>query len=466
VTGPWAVLGIEPTDDKRAIKRAYAAKLKATDVEADPKAFIALREALNHATWESDYIDEYYGQNDDADDGQVALAEPDADTIADPIAPDLSPISDAEIDAHLTHQQQRERAVLGYIPGVDDVAPEKPDPVLNPSAEQTDSDETENVDDDQDYDEDPASWRWEPERQPASHALQEQIIGLLWGDRPADDIAPELAEATHTILTMAEMEQIDHAAGIEDWMASIIAQSIPRSDPMTRLAVPHFGWNQTADDWRQRYDIGHAVARLADIEAIDRLERADHRWHDAWELLKGPPPDAYGWKAASRHRESIIALLQSIRHHSPGLESSLNGDHVKVWEATASGPVQTSSGSGSGWNFRWWWWVLIALYAFVQIARFAGDTAPDPSTLPSSPSDNTVSMPEIGLPPKPPEIGNISAIEEALKAARDRNLETQDYVPEVTVGTGGTDESSATDCKTVNGDVVCTPRAPPPVNRP
>jgi hypothetical protein len=86
--------------------------------------------------------------------------------------------------------------------------------------------------------------------------------------------------------------------------------------------------------------------------------------------------------------------------------------------------------------------------------------------LPSSPSDNTVSMPEISLPPKPPEIGNISAIEEALKATRDRNLETQDYVPEVTVGTGGTDESSATDCKTVNGDVVCTPRAPPPVNRP
>lgn len=41
----WATLGIEPTDDVRAIRVAYATRLKAFDPDSDPRAFIALREA-------------------------------------------------------------------------------------------------------------------------------------------------------------------------------------------------------------------------------------------------------------------------------------------------------------------------------------------------------------------------------------------------------------------------------------
>ena len=47
--GIWDVLGIAPTNDRRAIRGAYAARLKAIDVEADPKAFIELREAMERA---------------------------------------------------------------------------------------------------------------------------------------------------------------------------------------------------------------------------------------------------------------------------------------------------------------------------------------------------------------------------------------------------------------------------------
>lgn len=52
----WKILGIEPTTDKRAIKRAYAAKTKETHPEEKPEEFKRLYEAYQTALGYADYV--------------------------------------------------------------------------------------------------------------------------------------------------------------------------------------------------------------------------------------------------------------------------------------------------------------------------------------------------------------------------------------------------------------------------
>lgn len=55
-TTPWHILGIEPTQDQREIKKAYARRLKVTRPEEDPQGFQRLRDAFEEAQYLADRL--------------------------------------------------------------------------------------------------------------------------------------------------------------------------------------------------------------------------------------------------------------------------------------------------------------------------------------------------------------------------------------------------------------------------
>jgi hypothetical protein len=75
---PWSVLDIPPTADESAIRKAYAAKLRLTRPDEDPKGFQELREARDAALAQSRFLDQ-----EDNDDQASAFELPDATPVED-----------------------------------------------------------------------------------------------------------------------------------------------------------------------------------------------------------------------------------------------------------------------------------------------------------------------------------------------------------------------------------------------
>ncbi|MGE4071616.1 MAG: hypothetical protein AB7E72_10610 [Lysobacterales bacterium] len=81
LSDPWQLLGIDPTRDERAIKRAYAAVLKQTRPEDDPAGFQRLRECRDWAlSWARGTVEPDEWMEDESEDADAAEPLPCADT--------------------------------------------------------------------------------------------------------------------------------------------------------------------------------------------------------------------------------------------------------------------------------------------------------------------------------------------------------------------------------------------------
>lgn len=102
----WDILGTEPTGDERALKRAYAKRLKVTRPEDDPAAFQELREAYEYALRHAYLFAE-------------ELPEPQATEAAAAETPEAPPMEPADlwgvIDESAQEAQERPAELWGII---------------------------------------------------------------------------------------------------------------------------------------------------------------------------------------------------------------------------------------------------------------------------------------------------------------------------------------------------------------
>ncbi|HEY0627011.1 MAG TPA: hypothetical protein VGD10_09790 [Allosphingosinicella sp.] len=211
-SGTWKLLGIEPTDDSRAIKKAYAARLKAIDPDQDPQAFISLRKARDTALY-------------------------------------WATIEDADIPAY----DGMEAEHVGQ-------------PDFEPEAEQ-ETRPTELA---------AASRRPNPWQMPTLADQMGKIEAILFdpAQTPIDHV--RLKTQIEALLRHPDMATISRAEEIETWLAHLIIDAIPRSDALIAPATRRFDWMAKAQGWECPWYVEEVVARYHDCRYRDGEARDEH----------------------------------------------------------------------------------------------------------------------------------------------------------------------------------------------
>jgi hypothetical protein len=181
------------------------------------------------------------------------------------------------------------------------------------------------------------------------------------------------------------MEQVDRGTNVEHWLAEILLQSAPRSDPVLAMAIGHFHWDRKAGHWDQPRMFAQLVGRRDMFALIDRLDDAGHKLHGAWLDLRSDKR-ALGLRPPGR-KSDVASLLARIRSEAPGVEAYLNPHRVELWDEALGHKERAFGGSGgghggSGGGFNWIWLGFVMLMAVARVVSMASSPATPPTTPP------------------------------------------------------------------------------------
>ncbi|HMJ93955.1 MAG TPA: hypothetical protein VK472_07635 [Allosphingosinicella sp.] len=287
----WDGLGIAETGDSGEIRRAYARRLKAIDTEADPGAFIALREARDAALAFAA--------------GDVAYGDLAPPPSWPPPAPEPPPIGEAEAPAEAPEAEAAPPPDPGPRPRM--IVAES----ALPGLDQADLD---------------------------------RIEALLAA--PETPAWAELETLTRKLLASPAAERIDLARWLEAWAAERIARFTPRSDPMIEPAVEHFRWDSDVADLNRPPVIDWILQRRIDRRFELELRAIPGSYAGLITRLRRPmaqPPGALGAWWSGVRVEFLIAYLET---YYPTVLAGLDGETLAWWEEHIASQAR-STGLGS-----------------------------------------------------------------------------------------------------------------------
>lgn len=323
----WKLLGIQPGDDERAVKRAYAAKLKAIDPDEDIEGFGRLREALKIAREEARWAKQRAEAGEEplpAEDDFLFSPQDDFFS-AEPVRVDL-PLPDPEVTSEVD---------IAHAEG------SAPEPVPYP----------------------------EPAPPPEPTALQlafRELDRRLNAHPFKQEDSEAVVAAMEAILGDEALDEIEQSLKVEDALADILSYTRPNSDKAILMADAHFGWREELGKAAPRWHILNVAQRADDIECIAALEDPAHVWHEAWLTLQKSAPKDLSYANRVRLQPRVRELLDSLHRHHIQVEQSLKPDIVDRWnEFTAASPAPELIKSE---GISWYGWLIIAFVVLNLLA--------------------------------------------------------------------------------------------------
>ncbi|QNQ10471.1 hypothetical protein [Sphingomonas alpina] len=378
--GIWRTLGIAKTSDISAIRAAYARALKSFEIDDDPARYAALRDARDAALAHARQPQPEISDDDETDDPGNEVEEPlslgitiplpdfgaelsaptlsgvlppDTPITITPIAPegDFRPAPSEPVAA--AEERTLPLAEVTLTPPVLDLGAAAPLQPINGL---------------------PPGFAF------AMDQRYNAVLGLLF---PQDERrhfhlqGPDLlALRDHVAVLLADprMEEIAFRADADRWFANVVAQSIPRSDPILDTVMTAFGWIDTRGRIDQPPAVAAIVARHDSLEFVAQVREPGHPLGRAWRELTTPAQEnsRKGFRVSGG---TVRTLLAKVRREHPDLEDMFDTYRVSLWETPQ---VTDLAGNWRLWGFGIW----IALMIISSLGRVSNDNRSNPSSVP------------------------------------------------------------------------------------